>query len=325
MTPKLIFSPYAWNKLLFLRDMADGDELAAFGIGSEENPLYITNLVMPEQETSSTSADFTEKGLQEYFEKSEETYGDPDRWCRVWIHTHPRGVKQPSGTDDDTWSQVFGHAPWAVMYILTECGSYYCKMRMRHSERITVDKDGNKSLDYYSIEQEIEAIVDSMSQWEKYHESWTKEFKERTVEPEDEWQNWKGQGNFSKGHLVDEEEERADVVGGIDLATAYTKWPDFEKHFDSKKDIEETSENLCLSLGMSSLAYKDAKAWIESIKEDVSEACADCYVNWLTDSQGKSMSFLEDTLTNEQIYNTLEIFWEHLQDYLIENCYGEMK
>src|SRR5262249_31482191 len=48
---------------------------------------------------------------------------------RIWIHTHPGDSPQPSGTDEKTFAQVFGHSDWALMFILARGGECYARLR----------------------------------------------------------------------------------------------------------------------------------------------------------------------------------------------------
>src|SRR5437870_2317239 len=83
--PRLTFAPLAWLKLQYLCHAGD-TEVGGFCEASVDAGLT------------------------------------PDRFARVWLHTHPGSSVTPSGTDEDTFARVFGRCDWAVMFILGRTG-----------------------------------------------------------------------------------------------------------------------------------------------------------------------------------------------------------
>lgn len=126
--PVLRFTPYAWAKMIFLRDIS-GNEVGGFGITYPDNPLVVEDVILPKQEVSAASVDFDDEGVADYFERMLEYNLQPKDCGRIWIHTHPSGINNPSGTDEHTFNDVFGKCDWAIMFILTKGGTTYCSLQ----------------------------------------------------------------------------------------------------------------------------------------------------------------------------------------------------
>ena len=54
---------------------------------------------------------------------------NPERFARLWIHTHPANCAEPSPVDEETFARVFGSCTWAVMAILAKGGQTYARLR----------------------------------------------------------------------------------------------------------------------------------------------------------------------------------------------------
>lgn len=68
--------------------------------------------------------------MADFFEDRVEAGLAPERFARLWIHTHPGHSPQPSGLDEETFDRVFGRCNWSVMFILARGGSTYCRLRV---------------------------------------------------------------------------------------------------------------------------------------------------------------------------------------------------
>jgi len=68
--------------------------------------------------------------VADYFDRQVDEGRRPDRFARIWIHTHPGDCPLPSGTDEETFNRVFGRADWAVMFILACEGQSYARLRI---------------------------------------------------------------------------------------------------------------------------------------------------------------------------------------------------
>ena len=127
-TPKLRFSPYAWAKLLFLRDAGD-TEIGGFGITPSDDLLLVEDLCLVEQQCSPVSVSFDDEAVADFFEQQVDQGRHPRQFARIWVHTHPCDCPRPSGTDEETFARCFGRADWAVMFILAHGGQTFTRLR----------------------------------------------------------------------------------------------------------------------------------------------------------------------------------------------------
>lgn len=124
----LRFTPYAWAKLVFLRDMGD-TEVGGFGISVDGDPLLIEDFVLVNQICTSVSVEFDDTSVADHFDAMVDQGRKPDQFARIWIHTHPGSCPRPSGTDEETFERCFGACDWAVMFILARQGATYTRLR----------------------------------------------------------------------------------------------------------------------------------------------------------------------------------------------------
>lgn len=130
--PQLRFTPTAWAKLRFLRDLGP-TEVGGFGISSDPDDLLcIHDIVLIRQECTEVSVAFDDEAVAEFFEQQAEAGLRPEQFARVWIHTHPGNCPLPSGVDEKTFARCFGQCDWAVMFILAENDDTYVRLRWRH-------------------------------------------------------------------------------------------------------------------------------------------------------------------------------------------------
>jgi len=126
--PSLRFSPYAWAKLLFLRDQGP-TEIGGFGIAREGDPLLIDDVTLVKQTCSAVTVKFDDVAVADFFDQQIDLGRKPEVFGRVWLHSHPGDSAQPSLTDERTFDRVFGHCDWAVMAILARGGESYARLR----------------------------------------------------------------------------------------------------------------------------------------------------------------------------------------------------
>jgi proteasome lid subunit RPN8/RPN11 len=143
-SPTLRFTPYAWAKLLFLRD-AGNTEVGGFGISTATDLLLVRDLVLPRQTCSPVSVSFHDDAVADFFDQQVDLGFMVEQVGRIWIHTHPGDSPLPSGTDEATFARVFGRCDWAVMAILAEEGASYARLRFNAGpgggSRIPVEVD----------------------------------------------------------------------------------------------------------------------------------------------------------------------------------------
>jgi len=125
--PRLVFSPLAWLKLqLFLH--AGETEVGGFGISSEQDLLYVEDFVTVKQAVSAASVRFEDQAVADYVDACVDAGLKPQRFLRIWCHTHPGSSPLPSATDEETFSRVFGSCDWSVMFIIAKGGRTYARL-----------------------------------------------------------------------------------------------------------------------------------------------------------------------------------------------------
>ena len=124
----LTFTPYAWSKLRFLRDLGP-TEVGGFGITSADNLLRVEDIQLVRQSCTSVFVEFSDESVADFFDEQVDASRSPGQFGRIWIHTHPGSSPIPSLTDEETFDRCFGDVEWAVMFILAREGKSYARMR----------------------------------------------------------------------------------------------------------------------------------------------------------------------------------------------------
>jgi hypothetical protein len=124
----LRFSPTAWAKLLFLRDAGD-TEIGAFGITPADDLLYVEEICLVKQTCTWMTVAFDDESVADFFDDQVDAARRPEQFARIWVHTHPGDSPQPSTTDEQTFTRVFGGSNWALMFILARGGQTYARLR----------------------------------------------------------------------------------------------------------------------------------------------------------------------------------------------------
>jgi hypothetical protein len=124
----LRFSPTAWAKLLFLRDLGE-TEVGGFGITAADDPLLVEDVKLVQQLATCVSVAFDDQAVAEFFDQQVDAGRKPSQFGRIWVHTHPGDMSRPSVTDDETFNRVFGRTEWAVMFILAQGGQTFARLR----------------------------------------------------------------------------------------------------------------------------------------------------------------------------------------------------
>ena len=109
--PALRFSPLAWAKLLFLRDLGP-TEVGGFAISDAQDLLYLEDFVLIRQECSPVTVAFDDDAVAEFFDAQIDVGRRPAQFARVWVHTHPGSSATPSRVDEETFARVFGRSDW---------------------------------------------------------------------------------------------------------------------------------------------------------------------------------------------------------------------
>lgn len=129
-SPSLRFSPTAWAKLVFMRDMTE-NEVGGFGITKPNDLLFVTDFVLIRQKVTIVSVSFDDGSVADFFENQVEQKRKPEQFARIWLHTHPGDSPNPSMTDEQTFDRVFGKCDWSVMFILAQDGSSYARLHFK--------------------------------------------------------------------------------------------------------------------------------------------------------------------------------------------------
>jgi hypothetical protein len=81
------------------------------------------------QQTTIVSVEFDDEAVADFFDEQVDAGLPPERFFRLWLHTHPGESAAPSSTDEETFERVFGSCDWAVMAILAQGGQTYARLR----------------------------------------------------------------------------------------------------------------------------------------------------------------------------------------------------
>ena len=111
-----------------MRDMTD-NEVGGFGVTEAEDLLFVTDFVLVKQKVSPISVSFDDEAVADYFEDQVEVGRQPEQFGRIWLHSHPGDSPEPSCTDEDTFTRVFGSCDWAIMFIVAQKGKTFARLR----------------------------------------------------------------------------------------------------------------------------------------------------------------------------------------------------
>jgi hypothetical protein len=126
--PPLRLTPYAWAKLLHLRDLGE-TEVGGFGVSAPGDLLLVADVALVRQRCSPVTVKFDDSAVADYFDRQVDAGRTPEQFGRIWIHTHPGDCPLPSCTDEETFQRCFGSADWALMFILARGGQTYARLR----------------------------------------------------------------------------------------------------------------------------------------------------------------------------------------------------
>ncbi len=136
--PILRFSPYAWAKLLYLRDCGP-TEVGGFGLSARDNLLQIEDVWLVRQSSTAVTVHFDDQAVADFFDAQVDAGMVPERFARVWVHTHPGNSAEPTNVDEETFERCFGTADWAVMLIFARGGETYARLQFNCGPGLTVE------------------------------------------------------------------------------------------------------------------------------------------------------------------------------------------
>src|SRR3972149_6113504 len=80
--PALRFSPYAWAKLLYLRDRSDS-EVGGFGITAQDDLLLVKDVRLVRQYSTPVSVRFDDAAVADFFDQQVDAGRQPAEFARV--------------------------------------------------------------------------------------------------------------------------------------------------------------------------------------------------------------------------------------------------
>src|SRR5438874_4327182 len=93
--PPLRLTPYAWAKLIRLRDLGE-TEVGLFGVSRPGDLLLVEDVHLVRQECSPMTVKFDDDSVADYFDDQVDRGRRPEEFARIWIHTHPGDSPFPS-------------------------------------------------------------------------------------------------------------------------------------------------------------------------------------------------------------------------------------
>jgi len=129
----LRFTPYAWSKLVYMRDIGN-TEVAGYGISSIDDPFLVKDFMLVKQQSCSVSFEFDDEGFADYVDDMLDLDLQPAEFQRILIHTHPGNSANPSGVDEKNFEEKFSDCDWAIMFILANGGETTCALKYKYPE-----------------------------------------------------------------------------------------------------------------------------------------------------------------------------------------------
>jgi proteasome lid subunit RPN8/RPN11 len=143
--PTIRFTPYAWAKLLYLRDAGD-TEIGGFAVTSPDDLLLVEDVCLVRQQCTAVTVEFDDASVADFYDEQVDAGRKPEQFGRIWLHTHPGASAEPSSTDEETFNRCFGSVEWAVMFILAKGGKSYARLRINVGPQST--QEMNVEVDY---------------------------------------------------------------------------------------------------------------------------------------------------------------------------------
>src|SRR5690242_9068325 len=100
--PTLRFTPWSWSKLVYLRDLGE-TEIGGFGITAPADPLLVEDVRLVRQRCTPVTVAFEDAAVADYFDEQVDAGFPPERFSRIWLHTHPADSALPSFVDEATF------------------------------------------------------------------------------------------------------------------------------------------------------------------------------------------------------------------------------
>jgi proteasome lid subunit RPN8/RPN11 len=119
--------------------------VGGFAISAADDLLCVEDVELVRQRCTLASVAFDDESVAEFFDQQVDAGRKPEQFARIWVHTHPGSSAEPSSVDEETFRRVFGRCDWAVLFIVSQTGQTYCRIRFRTgpggSFRIPIEVD----------------------------------------------------------------------------------------------------------------------------------------------------------------------------------------
>lgn len=146
MIPKLTrgsvlkFSPYAWAKIIAMRDFGN-TEIGGYGITESDDPLLVTDFRLIKQQCSSVTVEFDKEDSIKFVEEMTDKGLSYWQFGSIFLHSHPGNCPNPSITDEENFNKNFSLPHMAVFFIIAKQGATYCRLRYNVSAgtEVTID------------------------------------------------------------------------------------------------------------------------------------------------------------------------------------------
>lgn len=128
--PRLRFAPSAWLKTQFLLHAGD-TEVAGLCLTAGHDPLYVDDVLIVRQRATPVTVSLDDNAVADLFDRMVDAGVPPERFARVWLHTHPGASPEPSALDEVTFARAFGCCDWAVMAIVSRTAATFARLQFR--------------------------------------------------------------------------------------------------------------------------------------------------------------------------------------------------
>lgn len=226
----LRFSPRAWARLIFMRDMTD-NEVGGFGIAKADDLLFVTDIVLVKQRVTCVSVCFEDEAVANYYDDQVDAGKKPEQFARIWCHSHPGSSPEPSLKDEDTFARVFGTCDWGVMMITAADGKSYARLRFNTGPKAEIQIP-------VCVDYDIEFEGTDFKAWRKeYHQNVIEDniFNNKKTAAKPEQPEFFGYESFAGEDIVEQidrmcPEERDMVLD--ELAVRSEFWQESEEYYE---------------------------------------------------------------------------------------------
>lgn len=93
--------------------------------------MLVEDVLLVRQRCTVVTVAFDDDAIADLYDEQVDRGIPPERFSRIWLHTHPGNCPLPSSVDEATFACVFGRADWAVMGIVARDDSTYARLAFR--------------------------------------------------------------------------------------------------------------------------------------------------------------------------------------------------